>query len=674
MRCLIMEKKNVRNEIESLVERLNRYAYEYYVLDAPTVPDATYDELFQKLLKLEEQYPEFIVPHSPTQRVGAEPLDAFEKVTHEVPMLSLSNAFDEQELRDFDRRVRTSLQEEVAYVCELKIDGLAVTLLYEDGKFVRGATRGDGTVGEDITSNLRTIKSVPLTITETRRIEVRGEAYMPEHSFLELNKEREQKGESLFANPRNAAAGSLRQLDPKVAAKRNLDLFLFGYGIWEVTELTKHSERLRYLEDLGFKINKEWALCSSIDEVIAFVETWTEKRAQLPYDIDGIVIKVDDLKQQEKLGFTARTPRWAIAYKFPAQEATTTIENIELSVGRTGVVTPTAILKPVFVDGSTVGRATLHNADQIRALDIRIGDTVIIKKAGDIIPKVVRVVIEERKGDEVPYEMPEKCPACGSELVHIDDEVALRCINPDCPAQLKEGLIHFVSRDAMNIEGLGEKVIEQLYREQLVTSIADLYRLKKEMLLPLERMGEKSATNLIEAIAQSKENSLEKLLFGLGIRHIGAKAAEILAQHFKTIDALQRATFEELVAIDEIGEKMALAVVQYFQEEKVLKLIEELKELGVNTTYIGREGLASEEQIFANKTVVLTGRLENFTRKEAKEIIELAGGKVTSSVSKNTDLVIAGEKAGSKYDRAAELGIDIWDEEDFAEAVKGVER
>lgn len=669
-----MEKKNVRNEIESLVERLNRYAYEYYVLDAPTVPDATYDELFQKLLKLEEQYPEFIVPHSPTQRVGAEPLDAFEKVTHEVPMLSLSNAFDEQELRDFDRRVRTSLQEEVAYVCELKIDGLAVTLLYEDGKFVRGATRGDGTVGEDITSNLRTIKSVPLTITETRRIEVRGEAYMPEHSFLELNKEREQKGESLFANPRNAAAGSLRQLDPKVAAKRNLDLFLFGYGIWEVTELTKHSERLRYLEDLGFKINKEWALCSSIDEVIAFVETWTEKRAQLPYDIDGIVIKVDDLKQQEKLGFTARTPRWAIAYKFPAQEATTTIENIELSVGRTGVVTPTAILKPVFVDGSTVGRATLHNADQIRALDIRIGDTVIIKKAGDIIPKVVRVVIEERKGDEVPYEMPEKCPACGSELVHIDDEVALRCINPDCPAQLKEGLIHFVSRDAMNIEGLGEKVIEQLYREQLVTSIADLYRLKKEMLLPLERMGEKSATNLIEAIAQSKENSLEKLLFGLGIRHIGAKAAEILAQHFKTIDALQRATFEELVAIDEIGEKMALAVVQYFQEEKVLKLIEELKELGVNTTYIGREGLASEEQIFANKTVVLTGRLENFTRKEAKEIIELAGGKVTSSVSKNTDLVIAGEKAGSKYDRAAELGIDIWDEEDFAEAVKGVER
>ncbi|HLS65495.1 MAG TPA: NAD-dependent DNA ligase LigA [Pseudogracilibacillus sp.] len=667
-----MKKKQVRNEIETLVERLNRYAYEYYVLDQPTVPDATYDELFHELVSLEEQYPEFIVPHSPTQRVGAEPLDAFEKVTHEVPMLSLGNAFNEQELRDFDRRVRTSLSEEVAYVCELKIDGLAITLLYEDGKLVRGATRGDGQVGEDITSNLRTIKSVPLTITETRKLEVRGEAYMPEHSFFELNKERERKGEALFANPRNAAAGSLRQLDPRIAAKRNLDLFLFGYGVWEVDELTKHSERLRYLQELGFKINKEWKLCHSIDDVMTFVQTWTEKRAQLPYDIDGIVIKVDDLTQQEKLGFTARTPRWAIAYKFPAQEATTTIDDIELSVGRTGVVTPTAILKPVFVDGSTVGRATLHNADQIRALDIRIGDTVVIKKAGDIIPKVVRVIKEERTGDEKPYEMPERCPACHSELVHIDEEVALRCINPNCPAQVKEGLIHFVSRDAMNIDGLGEKVIEQLFREQLVTSIDDLYRLEKEMLLPLERMGEKSATNLINAIEQSKQNSLEKLLFGLGIRHIGAKAAQILAAHFKTIDQIKKATYEELVSIDEIGEKMAAAIVQYFREDKVRDLINELKELGVNTTYIGREEAASGEQVFANKTVVLTGRLESFTRKEAKELIEMEGGKVTSSVSKNTDLVIAGEAAGSKYDQATKLGVEIWDEAQFTEAVKGV--
>ena len=670
-----MDKKEAKEKIEQLVEQLNRYAYEYYVLDTPTVPDAVYDQKFQQLLELEERFPDLVLDHSPTQRVGDEPLDAFEKVEHTVPMLSLGNAFDETELRDFDRRVRTGLHEDVAYICELKIDGLAVSLTYENGKFVRGATRGDGRIGEDITSNLRTIRSVPLTIREKSKLEVRGEAFMPKTSFVKLNEKREKAGESLFANPRNAAAGSLRQLDPKIAAERNLDLFLFGYGEWEVEkEIHTHSERLQFLQELGFKINPEWKKCSSIDEVIEYVNYWTENRSQLPYEIDGIVIKVDDLRQQEQLGYTARSPRWAIAYKFPAQEAVTTINDIELSVGRTGVVTPTAILTPVFIDGSTVSRATLHNADQIRELDIRLGDTVIIKKAGDIIPQVVRVIKEERSGDEVPYEMPEDCPACGTELVHLDDEVALRCMNPDCPAQLKEGLIHFVSRDAMNIDGLGEKVIEQLFQEKLVNSIDDLYRLTREQLLPLERMGEKSVSNLLNAIEASKENSLERLIFGLGIRHIGAKAADILAREFETMERLQRATFDELIAIDEIGEKMAQAVIHYFSQEKVVELIQKLKDLGINMTYKGRTEVDVDEEAneFLNKTFVLTGKLENFTRKEAKDLIEAYGGKVTSSVSKNTDVVIAGEAAGSKYDRATKLGITIWDEATFQEMIKGV--
>lgn len=670
-----MDKKEAKEKIEQLVEQLNRYAYEYYVLDAPTVPDAVYDQKFQQLLELEERFPDLVLDHSPTQRVGDEPLDAFEKVEHTVPMLSLGNAFDETELRDFDRRVRTGLHEDVAYICELKIDGLAVSLTYENGKFVRGATRGDGRIGEDITSNLRTIRSVPLTIREKSKLEVRGEAFMPKTSFIKLNEKREKAGESLFANPRNAAAGSLRQLDPKIAAARNLDLFLFGYGEWEVEkEIHTHSERLQFLQELGFKINPEWKKCSSIDEVIEYVNYWTENRSQLPYEIDGIVIKVDDLRQQEQLGYTARSPRWAIAYKFPAQEAVTTINDIELSVGRTGVVTPTAILTPVFIDGSTVSRATLHNADQIRELDIRLGDTVIIKKAGDIIPQVVRVIKEERSGDEVPYEMPEDCPACGTELVHLDDEVALRCMNPDCPAQLKEGIIHFVSRDAMNIDGLGEKVIEQLFQEELVNSIDDLYRLTREQLLPLERMGEKSVSNLLNAIEASKENSLERLIFGLGIRHIGAKAADILAREFETMERLQRATFDELIAIDEIGEKMAQAVIHYFSQEKVVELIQKLKDLGINMTYKGRTEVDVDEEAneFLNKTFVLTGKLENFTRKEAKDLIEAYGGKVTSSVSKNTDVVIAGEAAGSKYDRATKLGITIWDEAIFQEMIKGV--
>lgn len=666
-----MNQEEAKKRMAELTQQINKHAHAYYILDAPTIPDAVYDQLFHELLHLEEQFPELASDYSPTKRVGAEPIDAFEKVEHDVPMLSLGNAFHEGELRDFHRRVTSALGEEVAYVCELKIDGLAVSLTYENGYFTRGATRGDGMVGEDITSNLRTIRSIPLTIPEKQVLEVRGEAFMPKKSFEKLNNAKEIAGESLFANPRNAAAGSLRQLDPKIAATRHLDIFIYGYGQWNIVNVTAHSERLERLTEEGFKVNSHWKRCTSIDEVLEFVDGWTEKRDTLPYEIDGIVIKVDDLKQQEILGFTARTPRWAIAYKFPAIEAITTIQDVELSVGRTGVVTPTAILDPVFIDGSTVGRATLHNADQIRALDIRLGDTIIIKKAGDIIPKVVRVLTEERKDGAIPYEMPTTCPACDTELIHLDDEVALRCLNPNCPAQLKEGLIHFVSRDAMNIDGLGEKVIEQLFNEKLVSSIDDLYRLQKEQLLPLERMGEKSVQNLLTAIETSKQNSLEKLLFGLGIRHIGAKTAQILASEFETMENLQQATYDELIMIDEIGEKMADSITHYFTLEKVSDLLENLRKLGINMRYTGVKRTNDEAAIFSNQTVVLTGKLTNFTRKEAKEIIEANGGKVTGSVSKNTDLVVAGEAAGSKYIQAEKLNITIWDEAQFAEAVKG---
>src|SRR5690625_3007483 len=673
----MMNKAEAKKRIEQLVEQLTRYDRAYFVDDEPLVSDAIYDQLFHELLNLETQYPDLTLSHSPTKRVGSEPIEAFDKVEHEVAMLSLSNAFSEQELRDIERRVKSLLDSSVEYVCELKIDGLAVSLLYEDGHFIRGATRGDGTVGEDITSNLKTIRSIPLTIDAAGRLEVRGEAFMPKEAFERLNEARAQKGESLFANPRNAAAGSLRQLDPKIAASRQLDLFIFGYGTWPEETIQQHNERLAYLKELGLKVNPHWKRCTSIDEVIDYVEEWTEKRNSLHYGIDVIVIKVNDINKQEQLGFTAPTPRWATAYTFPAIEAVTTLYDVELSVGRTGVVTPTALLEPVFIDGSTVSRATLHNAAQIKTLDIRIGDRIIIKKAGDIIPKVVRVLHDERPEHTEPYEMPQNCPACHSELVHLDDEVALRCVNPNCPAQLKEGLIHFVSRDAMNIEGLGEKIIDQLFTNQLIASIDDLYRLTKEQLLPLERMGEKSVHNLLTAIEQSKQNSLEKLLFGLGIRHIGAKAADILAAHFKTMDTLRRATYDELVAIDEIGEKMAQSVVQFFKEEKVLTLLDKLQQLGLNMTYIratDTETTTEAMEQFAEKTFVLTGKLTHLTRNEAKAIIEANGGKVTGSVSRNTDVVVAGEKAGSKLTEANKLNIPVWDEAQFMAIVEGDEQ
>lgn len=659
-----MSVETAKIRVQELHDQLNRYNYEYYVLDNPSVPDAEYDQLLKELIDLETQFPELRQPDSPSQRVGGQALEGFEKVEHKTAMLSLGNAFNEQDLRDFDRRVRQAVGDEVAYVCELKIDGLAVSLRYENGYFVQGATRGDGTIGEDITENLKTIRSIPLRLSEPLSIEVRGEAYMPKKSFEKLNEIKAEQGEVPFANPRNAAAGSLRQLDPKIAASRNLDLFLYAIADAGNTGIQSHSEGLDFLDKLGFKTNANRQKCATIDEVLKYVESWGEKRPDLPYEIDGIVIKVDMFHQQEVLGTTAKSPRWAIAYKFPAEEVVTRLLGIELNVGRTGVVTPTALLEPVQVAGTTVKRASLHNEDLIREKDIHIGDYVVIKKAGDIIPEVVNVIVDRRNGEEEEFHMPTHCPECESELVRLEGEVALRCINPSCPAQIREGLIHFVSRNAMNIDGLGEKVITQLFKENLVHDVADLYRLTKEQVVQLERMGEKSADNLIQAIETSKGNSLEKLLFGLGIRHVGAKAAKTLAQHFGTMGELKEATYDELVAINEIGDKMADAIVTYFNQPEVLQLLEELTSFGVNMTYKGPKQVQPEDidSYFAGKTIVLTGKLERLSRNEAKAQIEQLGGKVTGSVSKKTDLVIAGEEAGSKLTKAQELDIEVWDE------------
>ncbi|HDR4862403.1 NAD-dependent DNA ligase LigA [Bacillus cereus] len=663
-----MSKEIAKKRIEELRDLLNTFNYQYHVLDNPSVSDAEYDRNMQELIKLEAENPEFMSEDSPSVRVGGTILDIFEKVTHKSPMLSLGNAFNEGDLRDFDRRVRQGIDDaNVRYICELKIDGLAVSLHYEKGRFIQGATRGDGVTGEDITQNLKTIKAIPLRLNEEVTLEARGEAYMPKRSFVKLNEEKEQNGEDVFANPRNAAAGSIRQLDPKIAAKRNLSMFVYGLANVEEKTIPSHSESLDFLGELGFKTNPNRRTCETIEEVIAYVEEWQEKRPHLDYEIDGIVIKVDDVALQESLGTTAKSPRWAIAYKFPAEEVVTRLTGIELSVGRTGVVTPTAELEPVRVAGTIVRRASLHNEDLIREKDIRIGDYVVVKKAGDIIPEVVNVIFDKRTGEEEEYRMPTHCPACESELVRLEEEVALRCINPTCPAQIREGLIHFVSRNAMNIDGLGERVITQLFDADYIRTFADLYALTKEQLLQLERFGEKSATNLIQAIENSKENSLERLLFGLGIRHVGAKAARTFAEHFETMDELVKVTEEELKAINEIGEKMAQSVVTYFDNEDVLELLQQFKEYGVNMTYKGIKiaDLQNVESYFAGKTVVLTGKLEVMGRSEAKKKIEALGGKVTGSVSKSTDLVVAGESAGSKLAQAEKHNVEVWNEERF---------
>lgn len=664
-----MDLQMVEQKIDELRKKLTRYGYEYYVLDHPSVPDSEYDRLMRELIQLEEEYPGLKSPDSPTERVGGAALDMFQKVVHRIPLLSLGDIFNEQEVRDFDKRVRQTVGDDISYVCELKIDGLAISLRYENGLFIQGATRGDGTIGEDITANLKTVKSVPLRLQEPVSIEVRGECYMPKRSFEALNQGRAKQGEEPFANPRNAAAGSLRQLDPKIAASRNLDTFLYGIGEIPEGVISAHSEGLDYLDKLGFKTNHERRKCATIDEILQYINEWTEKRPSLPYEIDGIVIKVDSLEYQEQLGATAKTPRWSIAYKFPAEEVVTTLLDIEVSIGRTGVITPTAILEPVKVAGTTVQRATLHNEDLIREKDLKIGDRIVIKKAGDIIPEVVNVIADQRTGEETEFRMPTHCPECHSALVRLEGEVALRCINPKCSAQIREGLIHFVSRNAMNIEGLGEKVISQLFAEKLIVDVADLYKLTREQLIGLERMGEKSVTNLLKAIETSKANSLEKLLFGIGIRHVGAKAAKTLAQNYQTMDRLAAATEDELKSISEIGEKMADSIATFFHKAEVQDLLRELKAAGVNMEYHGPMPVSEEESnsFLVGKTVVLTGKLEHLTRDEAKETIEQLGGNVAGSVSKKTDVVIAGADAGSKLTKAEQLGIEVWNEDRLLE-------
>ncbi|MDU4967486.1 MAG: NAD-dependent DNA ligase LigA [Staphylococcus epidermidis] len=664
--------QDVKKRVEKLHDLLNQYSYEYYVQDNPSVPDSEYDKLLHELIEIEEKYPEFKSTDSPTVRVGGEAQSSFEKVNHDTPMLSLGNAFNEEDLRKFDQRIRDSIGK-VEYMCELKIDGLAVSLKYENGRFVQGLTRGDGTTGEDITENLRTIHAIPLKVKEPLNFEVRGEAYMPRRSFIHLNNEKEENGEQPFANPRNAAAGSLRQLDSKLAAKRKLSVFL--YSVNDLTEFnaTTQSEALEELDQLGFKTNQERERVSDIEGVLNYIEKWTSKRESLSYDIDGIVIKVNDLSQQEEMGYTQKSPRWAIAYKFPAEEVITKLLDIELSIGRTGVVTPTAILEPVKVAGTTVSRASLHNEDLIHERDIRIGDSVVIKKAGDIIPEVVKSILDRRPNESEIYHMPTHCPSCGHELVRIEGEVALRCINPKCQAQLIEGLIHFVSRQAMNIDGLGTKIIHQLYENQLIKDVADIFYLKEEDLLPLERMGKKKVDNLLLAIEKSKEQSLEHLLFGLGIRHLGVKASQVLAERYETMDQLFKVTESELIEIQDIGDKLAQSVVTYLENSDIRSLIEKLSNKNVNMSYKGIKTTEIEgHPDFSGKTIVLTGKLEQMTRNEASEWLKMQGAKVTNSVTKSTDIVIAGADAGSKLAKAEKYGTEIWTEAAFIEKQNGI--
>lgn len=661
--------EEARARVDELIILLDQYSHEYYVLDKPTITDSEYDKLYRELADLEEQYPELVQQDSPTQRVGGTILPGFEKVEHDVPMLSLDNAFGKEELQAFDRRVKSLVDGPFHYHCELKIDGLAVSLKYIDGKLVQAATRGDGRVGENVTGNVRTIKSVPLKLQEAVSIEARGEIYMPKSSFVDLNQKQEEAGGAVFANPRNAAAGTLRNLDTSVTSSRNLNIFLYSMVQYDGLGIETQSDALAKLDSLGLRTNPERAVFESIEDVWSYVEEYEEKRNDLSYEIDGIVIKVNEFKFQEQAGYTVKAPRWAIAYKFPAEEGHTKLHRIEWTVGRTGVVTPTAIMDPVQLAGTTVQRASLHNVDLIKERDIRLNDTVVVRKAGDIIPEVVRVDLEKRSDESKPYPIPTECPACKSELAHLEDEVALRCLNPQCPAQAKERLIHFVSRNAMNIDGLGEKIAIQLFERELVKDVADLYGLTKDQLLTLEKIGDKSAQNLLDSINQSKENSVERLLFGLGIRHVGSKAARLLAERFDSIENLRKATVEDIIAIEGIGEIIAESIVAFFELEEAEQLIEKLKRYGVNMTYKGLkpEEVGDEDSFFNEKTVVITGKLAHYTRKELKEKLEILGANVTGSVSKNTDVLIAGEEAGSKLTKAQELDVEVWSENQLLE-------
>jgi len=646
----------MNKRMNELVALLNRYASEYYTSDNPSVSDSEYDRLYRELVELEAAYPDQVLADSPTHRVGGKVLDGFEKYSHQYPLYSLQDAFSREELEAFDARVRKELPHPI-YICELKIDGLSISLTYEKGILVAGATRGDGSIGENITENLKRVKDIPLTLPEELDITVRGECYMPRGSFDLVNQARQENGEPEFANPRNAAAGTLRQLDTAVVAKRNLATFLYQ----EASPSTRDSQEkvLKHLEQLGFVVNPKRILAKSIDEIWNFIQEVGQEREHLPYDIDGVVIKVNDLSGQEELGFTVKAPKWAVAYKFPAEEKEAQLLSVDWTVGRTGVVTPTANLTPVQLAGTTVSRATLHNVDYIAEKDIRKDDTVIVYKAGDIIPAVLRVV-ESKRVSEEKLDIPTNCPSCDSQLLHFEDEVALRCINPRCPAQIMEGLIHFASRDAMNITGLGPSIVEKLFAANLVKDVADIYRLKEDDFLLLEGVKEKSASKLYQAIQASKENSAEKLLFGLGIRHVGSKASQLLLQHFHSIENLAQADPEEVASIESLGSVIAQSLQTYFATEGSKILLDELKEAGVNLDYKGQTVVA--DAALSGLTVVLTGKLERLTRSEAKSKLESLGAKVTGSVSKKTDLVVAGTDAGSKLQKAQELSIEVRDE------------
>ena len=646
----------MNKRMNELVTLLNRYATEYYTSDNPSVSDSEYDRLYRELVELETAYPDQVLADSPTHRVGGKILDGFEKYSHQYPLYSLQDAFSREELEAFDARVRKEVAHPT-YICELKIDGLSISLTYEKGILVAGATRGDGSVGENITENLKRVKDIPLTLPEELDITVRGECYMPRASFDQINQARQENGEPEFANPRNAAAGTLRQLDTAVVSKRNLATFLYQ----EASPSTRDSQEkvLTHLEQLGFVVNPKRILAENIDEIWDFIQEVGQERENLSYDIDGVVIKVNDLASQEALGFTVKAPKWAVAYKFPAEEKEAQLLSVDWTVGRTGVVTPTANLTPVQLAGTTVSRATLHNVDYIAEKDIRKDDTVIVYKAGDIIPAVLRVV-ESKRISEEKLDIPTNCPSCGSDLLHFEDEVALRCINPRCPAQIMEGLIHFASRDAMNITGLGPSIVEKLFAADLVKDVADIYRLKEDDFLLLEGVKEKSASKLYQAIQASKENSAEKLLFGLGIRHVGSKASQLLLQHFHSIENLAQADPEEVASIESLGGVIAKSLQTYFATEGSEILLRELKEAGVNLDYKGQIVVA--DAVLSGLTVVLTGKLERIKRSEAKNKLESLGAKVTGSVSKKTDLVIAGADAGSKLQKAQELGIEVRDE------------
>lgn len=674
------ELSKVKQRIDRLRQTIRGHDYYYYVLDQPRITDAEYDALMQELQELEAKYPALIVPDSPTQRVGGAPLTALGTIHHRYALLSLTNSFGESDLRDFDRRVRQGAGE-VQYLVEPKIDGLTVALVYENGELISGATRGDGEVGEDVTQNLRTVRSVPLRLKEAvPRLEVRGEIFMARADFERLNQQRETQGAALFANPRNAAAGSLRQLDPRVTASRRLRAFFYQILYIETQEpaafrINSQAKALEYLDRLGFPVNPWRYHCSSVDEVIEACREGELKRDELPYEIDGMVIKVDSLAQQQQLGATAKSPRWAIAYKFPAQQAVTRVEEIILRVGRTGVLTPTALLQPVRLAGSTVSKATLHNEDIIREKDVRVGDWVTIQKAGDVIPEVVRVLKERRTGEERVFQMPAQCPECGSRVVRLAGEAATRCTGAACPAQLREGIIHFASREAMNIEGLGPAVVAQLLKAELIWDVADLYYLRKEDLAGLARMGEKSADNLLQALAKSKGNRLSQLIFALGIRYVGSRVARVLAEYFGSLDKLKQATYDELRQVPEVGDKIAASVVAFMQEKQNRRVMEKLEQAGVNTRE--RVTAPTEPQPLKDKVFVLTGTLSTLNRKEAERLIEARGGRVSSSVSKNTDYVVVGEEAGSKLEKARALissgkapSLQIINEEEFKRLIE----